>query len=1527
MMKKRMMSVLLVLTLLVSCLPVGAFAEEIVLTEIPEAVEAPAPETEEPETLPEETEKTQIQEPVFSRVSFQCAPVQAVVTVCDGKGSCILAEEDGTYLLVPGQYYYRAECDGYVPVEETVFEVGAEDAEICIELQELEPEETALAEEPALQQQEAAIPIIVVPGVMGSRLFKDVSCSTASLVWGSANAIFDTASQNGAAMAIENTLYVRGHEGLFRETDRDKEYGTIDIYKNLVEFLCATYPDREVYFYSYDWRQSNVTSAQKLHQALTELEIDKAVFIGHSMGGLVLSNYVAAYSADAVEKILTLGTPYEGATRLMEAVLTDKVLTGIAGAGNPLLEKGGLTYDIKRNLPGVAELSPNMLYLQNVNTENRCYYASVDTANALTMPSSEGMEAVVNLDGLKAWLQAPYAVDTAQKELKIRAGQWLEDLENAYARQSAVLTDVTVSIAENTVTVTPHKETSYPYEEVLAQVYPNYAAVAEAQNSAQEGVQLLYGMSNAYFAVGDSMNTMSGITMVNRDGILYPRMYDYLSVGDGTVPFISANMLRDQALPRTRYFDLEHNELSGYSGKQEWTKVKRWMRSVIEDTVMENSGRTAPRTSSGMIVLRVDAAAEVSVKRGSEILATVLKGVHITTNSGVVNLVNYDTSFGTLDFAGENSEIKVFCLEPYDDYEITIEGTEEGTMDYSLRFYDSTDTLRKELAVRDVPLTQSTTVTTGTDASGPILLYLDTDGDKRKDEEYLLTNEDGSDRPVNVEQEYILLAQGQTGQVSALAEPADLASHIRWVATDLDGVLFEDDPVITVDAQTGEITALREGTAYVVACLENGSNLFSDRCRVDVTAEETAEGEAPSVVPSIRNVSLPVDKVTVELYRTEYTEFAVIPELEQLLSYSASALRPASELPQTENTGAAIQEAAFVDAQTAAVFDLKVTDDRTLKIVPKYSALEASQRSGSAVKSSYKSAIRLVIDGEEFITSDASGKEQQLKLTVKKTLPKISPESLELHTSLAQQQMLNFGDTRVTAMEKDAQTAHMNPKTDASAWLDVDYTTGQVSLKRGATYQKTGKLYLTLTLADWAVKQNVAVNVKVSTTAPKLTLKPSSVTVLSESYDRAEIGYQITPAEFAGQTPEVLWITEGSGLNLKMYANGEVLRCECTGDKIIVGAAKAPADGKTHTYKVYLKLAEKEYTFTVKVLPRNTKVSATVRASGSINTGVAKSPVTLKVSIKNYHPEAVKRYGLEIRQYKSATKTTPEVDRVVTDQFDIRQDGNVFTLTEARQGILESGYTYYAYVTAEIGDVVTVEAAKAKLNIKWGDPAKLPVSVSLKASGSIDTIRPGTTVTLTPTFKNYYGYTLKPEDISFYRTYKTRVDGKTVTVKDEYAADYFDVAVRSGAYRVTLRDGVRLTASDSFKAMMRITIGENSYESKLCSVKLTTGKAKFTAEPAAVSLLLKDRYSRDTFTLTTQDDTLAEISHITMDAGSAKYFAITDLGGGTYQIAYKDDLIPRGLKAGKKTVKLNVYLEGAPEDKVCASVSVAVQIK
>lgn len=119
------------------------------------AEEDGAPSPEEPEegedvpALLTEEEASEDPEILPVRVSFVCDPAETVITVYDpartdeaGEPRPLDAEEDGSFLLLPGAYLFDAVCEGYHPIEKKAFTVSGEAMSIEVILTGEEERET-----------------------------------------------------------------------------------------------------------------------------------------------------------------------------------------------------------------------------------------------------------------------------------------------------------------------------------------------------------------------------------------------------------------------------------------------------------------------------------------------------------------------------------------------------------------------------------------------------------------------------------------------------------------------------------------------------------------------------------------------------------------------------------------------------------------------------------------------------------------------------------------------------------------------------------------------------------------------------------------------------------------------------------------------------------------------------------------------------------------------------------------------------------------------------------------------------------------------------------------------------------------------------------------------------------------------------------------------------------------------------------------------------------------------------------------
>lgn len=228
-------------------------------------------------------------------------------------------------------------------------------------------------------------PIIIIPGIMGSRLYN------------SKQRIWEPGGDNIFIVSnyITGDLFVNEISIQQNKPTSDREYGAKNAYLNIVDDLCRRFPTRPVYFFSYDWRKSNSVSAEKLNIAinkvLAETKKKKVDIVAHSMGGLVTSSYFSKYGNEKIDKVITCGTPYEGSGKVFNVIMNWDIL-----GENPLSSSDdiidgflgicGFSKDIKSSFLGVTELTPTENYLNKIKmfkaNYKKFYYDNTKMTNS-----------------------------------------------------------------------------------------------------------------------------------------------------------------------------------------------------------------------------------------------------------------------------------------------------------------------------------------------------------------------------------------------------------------------------------------------------------------------------------------------------------------------------------------------------------------------------------------------------------------------------------------------------------------------------------------------------------------------------------------------------------------------------------------------------------------------------------------------------------------------------------------------------------------------------------------------------------------------------------------------------------------------------------------------------------------------------------------------------------------------------------------------------------------------------------------
>lgn len=127
----------------------------------------------------------------------------------------------------------------------------------------------------------------------------------------------------------------------------------------LYEDLYSKYRNQyDIVVWQYDWRQSNVESARHLEVFIEKCGWSKVQFYTHSMGGIVVSNYLKeASNRDKVELFMPFGAPLLGSMDAVTNLFSEDALAFV----KDLFKGMGINFnlaEVARLIPSVYELLP-----------------------------------------------------------------------------------------------------------------------------------------------------------------------------------------------------------------------------------------------------------------------------------------------------------------------------------------------------------------------------------------------------------------------------------------------------------------------------------------------------------------------------------------------------------------------------------------------------------------------------------------------------------------------------------------------------------------------------------------------------------------------------------------------------------------------------------------------------------------------------------------------------------------------------------------------------------------------------------------------------------------------------------------------------------------------------------------------------------------------------------------------------------------------------------------------------------------
>ena len=814
----------------------------------------------------------------------------------------------------------------------------------------------------------------------------------------------------------------------------------------------------------------------------------------------------------------------------------------------------------------------------------------------------------------------------------------------------------------------------------------------------------------------------------------------------------------------------------------------------------------------------------------------------------------------------------------------------------------------------------------------------------------------GGPLTLKLAQEYLALDldAGETALVMEVS-PGDLAEAITWTV--------EGDPgILEIDGK-GTVKPLAVGTAWVQVSVTVGEATVSDRCRIDVTELETLE----------KNIQLSTNKLTTQLYSTDYASFEVLLKLPQNYPESSFA---GTDTEQMQDRGAAVQSARFTNAATAKIFDLVAMDDRRVAVVPTEYAIS---HPGELAKS-YFSAVSVTIDGAVYTS-------EFMTITVKKTLPKLKAKVPALNSFYPDQtQRIAVTGGTVTGIT-------LNPDKAQPNWVTLGEN-GTVRLTENAPRKSvSGKLHLLVETEQWRVPAKVTLTVKNTYKEPKLKLSAKSLTMNLAAKDSAVVAITAAPADYdiseldfrltdstgkKDKTGELLLDYENGTLTIHTTDNTKgsyKIHISTRGSKATVLTVKTVSAIPTVTFKAKGNLdlnipaqrAElipvfKNYNgrFTVVGMTAETAKKQDISeqfsfvqedtgirifceentpvgtytlklelslADGSVVTNTAK--ITVKQTALKLKLSATKlKLNQQIHDRAAVTVTSatkgyvldkPEwklMDSTGINRADgaLRVDWSNGKLTVATNEKTVCGATYKLLVMAN------KEAPAQTVTVTILANNKSAVTSTLKAKGRIDVIREGSAVVLTPGYKNCASGTERQEILVF-----RQVNGKqAVEVNDLFAY----TANTNGTFTVTQAEGATLDHSRKYTVQMVTYMdGVRICASKPITLPVKMGTAKLTLAAKDKALFAKDVHDRAVFHVNSPDVSVNQVSKVEIkDAKYKNLLEIHSYGNNEFAIGYKNEEVGNQLKGKTVTVNLSVFLKGNETTKANATLKLKVTI-
>jgi pimeloyl-ACP methyl ester carboxylesterase len=213
-------------------------------------------------------------------------------------------------------------------------------------------------------------PVIIVPGITGSVLTKDYGDK--SELWPNLTKL----TLNIADSHLDDLeLLQSGSPSSVRPIvvgDIIRKISSVDVFDSLIATLSKNgyIEGTNLFVLPYDWRLSNAANQLLLKdaiaKALEKTGTSKVNIIAHSMGGLLVSSYIAQNPAAPIDHVFNIAVPHLGAPKTFKTLMYGDDMGFGFSIGSvariPILNESRVKA-ITQNMPAVYELLPSKKYV------------------------------------------------------------------------------------------------------------------------------------------------------------------------------------------------------------------------------------------------------------------------------------------------------------------------------------------------------------------------------------------------------------------------------------------------------------------------------------------------------------------------------------------------------------------------------------------------------------------------------------------------------------------------------------------------------------------------------------------------------------------------------------------------------------------------------------------------------------------------------------------------------------------------------------------------------------------------------------------------------------------------------------------------------------------------------------------------------------------------------------------------------------------------------------------------------------